>query len=141
MLMQCKTSDDVSQKMRAIANNYIEFINRLSSGEQFDQHKAASSFLNPNCKKIFNGALITSNSTQFVNALLQLYNTYGSWKITPADILISTESCTVIVRLFADIPSLGHFTEILLMRLDQELKILEINIVFNKVEDGYRFGE
>jgi len=58
---------------------------------------------------------------------------------SPADIIISTESNTAVVRLFVDIPSKGHFTEILLMRFDDNLMISEINIVFNKVEDGYTF--
>ncbi len=128
-----------AQKMKDAASRYIQFINRLASGEQFDHQESANKLLRHDCKKIFNGALVTSDSKAFVDDLLTLHATYGSWKLTPADIIISTESSTAAVRLFVDIPALGKFTEIVLMRFDEDFSIFELNIVFSKVQDGYEF--
>ena len=132
-------ASDVSSKFREAANRYMHFINRLSSGEDFDYYAGGRSILSPDCKKIFNGTLLTSSSDELFADLLQVYKTHGSWTIQPADTILSPESNTAVLRLFVDLNIVGKYTEMLIMRFDSNYLISEINIVFNKIENGYNF--
>lgn len=141
LIVQLKNSSQVTSLLAEAANRYLAFVGRLSQGEKFEPFADVKSILSSDCKKIFNGALLTSTREEFVEDLLQVYKTHGSWNITPADIIPSAESQTVTIRLFVDIKSIGKFTEMLLLRMDANGLIHEINIVFNKVQDGYHFDE
>ncbi len=139
-VVQLKKTENLSAKLREAANAYVQFINRLSQGEEFDQFTAAKTLLSPGCRKIFNGHLITSSADEFVQDLLCVYKTHGPWTIRPEDIIVSLESNTAVLRLLVDMEADGKFTEILLLKFDQNHLIDEINIVFNKVEEGYGFS-
>lgn len=130
-----------STQLVEAANRYVALINKLSKGEEHDYFAQASTLLSPNCKKVFNGALVTSSCEQFVADLLQVYKTHGSWHLTPVEIVPSSETNSVTLRLTVDITALGKYTEMLLMKFDENGLISEINIVFSKVEDGYSFDK
>ena len=123
------------------ANRYVALINKLSKGEEYDYFAEALTLLSPDCKKVFNGALVTSSCEQFVSDLLQVYKTHGSWHLTPVEIVPSSETNSVTILLTVDITALGKYTEMLLMKFDSNGLISEINIVFAKVDDGYSFDK
>ena len=118
---------------------YVNFINRLNKGEDFAQHDVAATLLAPDCKKIFNGTVFSQSRQAFVDDLVALQRTLGSWHLRPADIILSQEKNVVVVRLFVDMEKGGHYTEIVIFRFNSEGLIQELNIVFNKIEEGYHF--
>ncbi len=136
-----KQIENRSLKIETAAKAYLAFVSLIAKGEDFDQLEAAKAVLSPDCKKIFNGVLLTSSCEQFVQDLLLVQKTYGFWILKPAEILTCPDSNTAVVRLFVDLPSQGTFTEVLILRFDDNMLITELNIVFNKVEYGYGFVE
>lgn len=136
IIVQQKTASYLTD----IAKKYVATINKLSHGEEQDYYAIAGQLLSPDCKKIFNGACVASSSDQFVADLLEVYKNHGSWTITPVDIIPSLETNTVVMRLMVDIQTLGKYTELLILRLDNNNLISEINIVFSPLqESGYSF--
>ena len=130
-----------SQKLLDATHRYIDFINRISKGEDFAQMDVAATLLAPDCKKIFNGTIFTKTREEFVNDLLQVYRTHGSWHIRPVDIILSSEGNASVMRLFVDLEKIGHFTEMVILRFNAQGLMEELNIVLNKIEDAYHFDE
>ncbi len=128
-----------SDHLTKITRSYIDFINQVSQGEEFDPLAVAQNILAPNCKKVFNGTVFTETREDFVADLLKVYRENGAWKIRPVDIILSPDSDISVIRLFVDMENFGHFTEIVILRFDSAGLIKELNIVFNKVEEKYNF--
>lgn len=139
MLPLCSFAMEVSHPLVEATHRYVDFINRLNKGEDFAQHDVAATLLAPDCKKVFNGTIFTQSRQEFVDDLLTVYRTHGSWNIRPADILLSQDNNAVVMRLFVDMEKGGHFTEIVIVCFNAQGLIQELNIVFNKIEDGYHF--
>lgn len=123
----------------AAVNRYVDFINRISQGEEFAQNEVAATLLSPECRKIFNGGICIEKRDAIVSDLLLVHKNHGSWTISPADIIISAEDQTAVLRLFIDMEKFGVFNAIVILRYDSHGLVTEINEVFNRVEGTYSF--
>ncbi len=119
-------------------NQYFIFVNRIGGGEVVELDEASTLF-EPNCRKIFNGNLATSDRDDFVMDLLSVYNHFGSWKLIPVEIIDGSKDNVVVFRAIIDSKCLGIYTAIVILKFSKEGLISEINEVFSPVEDQYEF--
>jgi hypothetical protein len=124
------------RKLIDLTNRYVEFINQVSQGEQ-TSHPIDTLF-SPNCKKMLNGATITTTSKAFVSELTTLQSTHGCWKVTPLDTIYDTKKNTVVLRLIIEMNG-KSFTGMVILRSSAKHRIKEINEVFNEVKGSYGF--
>ncbi len=132
-------SEDSSAMLLDATNRYLAFIQRISQGETFPQAEVAATILTPDCRKIFNGSLFTASRDAFVADLLEVNRTQGCWTVQPVDIIPAPQSNVVVVRLMITMDTHGAFTEILILRFNSDYLIQEMNVVFSKIEDSYKF--
>jgi len=119
-------------------DQYILFVNRIASGENVRRGEA-SAILDPDCRKIFNGNLITTDSESFVMDLLSVYRNIGGWKVIPIEIIDATKDGVIVFRSMIETQNLGVYTAIVILRFNDEGLISEINEVFSFVENQYEF--
>lgn len=120
-------------------NRYVDFINRIGHGEEFLRHEVAATLFSPECRKIFNGRSCIQERDAIISDLLLVHKNHGDWTISPADIIISAEDQTAVLRLFINIEKFGIFNAIVILRYDSQGLVTEINEVFNRVEGAYSF--
>ncbi len=120
-------------------NRFVDFINRISHGEEFAQYEVAATLISPDCRKIFNGGICIQGRDTIISDLLLVHKNHGSWTISPADTIISSGDQTVVLRLFIDMEKFGIFNAIVILRYDSHGLVTEINEVFNRVEGTYSF--
>lgn len=131
--------DTDEQNLLNAVHRYIAFINRLASGEPFPQMQEAAALILPNCKRVFNGKLISEDRESFISDLLSVQRTKDCWKIHPTDIILSKGDHKVVVPFLIEMQNFGTFTAIVIFHYDENYMIQEINEVFNSVENSYNF--
>lgn len=128
-----------TEVLETVTHKYLEFINQLGRGEEFDQEKVAETLLTTDCKKVLNGVLFTKSRKDFVADLINLYKNQGGWKVRPAEIIMASSNNTAILRLFIEMQKSGVYTTIVILRFDSNNLITEINEVLNEVKGAYDF--
>jgi hypothetical protein len=121
-------------------SEYINFINRIGSGEDVVGDKAPILFENE-LKKNFNGHLVAENRDVFVADLLSVYTNYGSWKLVPLELIAVPEHNTVILRINIEAQNFGRNTAIVILHFDSNYLIKEIIEVFSPIQDSYQFRD
>lgn len=132
--------NDPHNKLLDSAHQYLNFIDQISCGKATNSLDDSKVLFTDDCKKVFNGNLLTSTREAFVLDLLSVYENHGGWKITPVDIIVAPSSHCVILRVMTDLENYGAFTAIVILRYDTNYLVTEINEVFNKKIDGYDFS-
>jgi hypothetical protein len=134
-------NEDVYEKMLATTERYMQFINRISQGEDFPQAEAAKNVLAANCRKVLNGVVYTHTSDAFIADLLEVNRTKGNWRVEAVDIIPSPQTRTMVLREMIKMERLGELTTIVIMRFDDHYLISEVNVVLSKVEGSYHLDE
>lgn len=90
---ECSCTD---QKLREVMGRYLEQIHLISQGKS---QGSFDSILAPDCKKILNGKLISSNRDAFVKELETINKTLGNWTVVPRKMICSSQDRTLVLSM------------------------------------------
>lgn len=138
-IRKCLLHEDTEKKLIDATHRYLDFIKKIGSGESFPHPEVAATLLSPNCKKVFNGTLYTSNRNDFIEDLLLVHKTQGSWSVLPVDVMIDPTNRCSVLRLIIKMEKSETFTAMVILRYDDSYLITEINEVFSRVGNSYDF--
>lgn len=136
--LACFSMEDTEDLQQAVVE-YLNYVNKISSGVAFPEKETADTILATDCKKYLNGQLYTSNKESFVNDLLSAYKNLGGWKVYPENIILAPASKNAVLRLFIQIKDQGTYAAIVILHFDSQLLITEIHEVLSPANGSYNF--
>lgn len=124
----------IKEDLTDAGNRYIAFLKHqgLSANPSYPQE--IFSLCAKNCRKVRNGKLLFEGCEYFADQLNTAKEWIGTWSMDILDLIVSTDSRSVVIRYALSTEKEGVLIVFAILRYDENYMIYEINEVHNKFE-------
>lgn len=126
---------ETDQKLREAMRGYLEQIHLISQGKP---HGNLDSILAPDCKKILNGKLISSNREAFIKELETVNKTLGNWTVAERKMVCSPRDRTVALGLDIGLNQKNYMATVF-FHFNQQNLISALDETFTEANGSYQF--
>jgi len=122
------------QKLRSVIQQYLSLIDKISQGIPFGNEPKC--ILDPNCQKYLNGKRFTDTREAFIDDLLAVYKSKGSWTVQVKKTVCSPDDRTVVLQLNVLLDK-KPYTAAVLFHFNSQNLISSIDETFAEASGSY----